>query len=588
MRDGIQHPFRWHLWVSRAIILAVSLLIYGQSVRFGFTTLDDDFMIGAIVDRGTQISQAFTADATMVKGGSSFYRPLQTISYMHDGYWSGKSPRAYHITNLILFGLACCTLFSLLLALGIPHGPAFTGTLLFTVHPLFAQVAAWIPARGDLLFALFGMLSMIALTRFRATGSLPAAGAHLAVFALATLSKETAVMLPPVFAVYLLAGSRSTERRTRGTAFIVIGWLILIGCFLALRSVAIHGLPEQNSFGIAVLAGNLATLPETVANLFWPINLGPLPSFTGWRTLTGILLIGIISALCMRRRQRSWPTLLLGSTWFICLSLPGMLYRHELGRYAYNYLHHRTFLPLVGVLIILLQLLPSSCSTITGKWLRGAVVVAVATLSLLAYRQARVFSTPFAFYNAAIRTNPDSALAFTNRGILKAMQGDFHHATLDFDTALKIVPGYYLALSNRASAKGDLGDPFGAIQDLTAAIRQQPAFPNAYNSRGHWRYLVKDYAGAAADFDEALRLDPDLAAAYGNRGILQATQGDDTGALRNLTQAIQLNPYLPESWHTLGMLSLRRGEVKDACSQWRNAMNLGYRESKTLVQQYCR
>lgn len=567
--------------------MAVTILIYGQSANFGFTALDDDFMVAAIAEQGKQISLAFTSDATLVKGGSSFYRPLQTLSYMHDAFWSGKSPRAYHVTNLIIYGLACCTLLSLLLALGTPHGQALAGTLLFTVHPLFTQVAAWIPARGDMLLALFGMLSMIALIRYRKTASLTAASAHLAAFALAVLSKETAVLLPPIFLLYLLTYDRLEGRRTGGIAFLTIGWAALIACFLALRSVAVHGLPEKSSFGIPVLLENLPTLPETMANFLWPLNLGPLPSFSGWRTLAGILLIIVIALLSIRKRQ-SWPNVLLGSSWFILLSIPGMMYRHELGQFGYNYLHHRTFLPLVGVLIVLLSLVPRSWQSGDGKIARGAAILLITALSIISFQQARVFTSPYAFYDSAIRTNPASAFAFTNRGILKAMQGDFSNAIVDFNTALKIVPDYYLALSNRASAKGDMGDPAGAIQDLTASIRQQPAFPLAYNNRGRWRYLTRDYVGAAADFDEALRLDPDLAPAYGNRGILKAAQGDDAAALRDLEQAIRLNPYIPESWNTLGMLSLKKGELTNACTQWRNAVSLGHKESQQLVRDHCR
>lgn len=588
MMDASQMPRSLKIWASWGVIMAACLLLYGQSLRFAFTSMDDDFIINNIVDRGKPISEAFISDATMARKGSSFYRPLQTVTYQHDAHWSGKGPIAYHVSNLIIFCLACCTLLSLLLALGTPHGQALAGSLIFTVHPLFAQAAAWIPARGDLLFALFGMLSMIALVRYRASGSLISAATHLATFGLATLSKETALMLLPPFAIYLLTAGRSADRRTGRIIPLLPGWGVVAGGFLALRSIAVHGVPDKSSFGISVLAGNLATIPETVANLFWPVNIGVLPSFTFWRTVVGSLLIGIIFALSLRQRRQSWPLILLGSSWFVGLTLPGMLFRHELGRFAYDYLHHRSFLPLVGLLIILLQLLPASWSPLSGKRQKIALLLLLASLSLLSFRQARAYSDPFTFYDEAIRENPQSAFSLTNRGSLKARRGDFKGAIADYDRALSIVPSYYLALSNRGTSRGEAGDFDGAIRDLTAAIRQQPAYPDAYNLRGLWRYRAKDYSGATADYDAALRLDPDNAPVYCNRGILRATEGDDAAALRDFAKAIELNPYIAETWINLGRLSLRQGAVQDACVQLRNARTLGHREADGLLQQYCR
>ena len=56
---------------------------------------------------------------------------------------------------------------------------------------------------------------------------------------------------------------------------------------------------------------------------------------------------------------------LFGALWFIILSIPGMMYRHELGSHAYDYLNHRSYLPLVGVLLLLAEAVPAA-------WYSGA------------------------------------------------------------------------------------------------------------------------------------------------------------------------------------------------------------------------
>src|SRR3954469_18143522 len=94
------------LWLRFAplyIALAV-LAVYFTAPGFHFIGFDDMeilkqryFIIGDL----SKIKLAFTTDA-FLGTNATFYRPLQTVSFMLDALIGGPKPFIYHLTNLIL------------------------------------------------------------------------------------------------------------------------------------------------------------------------------------------------------------------------------------------------------------------------------------------------------------------------------------------------------------------------------------------------------------------------------------------------------------------------------------------------------
>ena len=60
------------------------------------------------------------------------------------------------------------------------------------------------------------------------------------------------------------------------------------------------------------------------------------------------------------------------------------------------------------------------------------------------------FSGALADYNRAININPDYAICYVDRGILKSKMGEPHDASLDFIKAVKLDP----QMKEKIEAKG--------------------------------------------------------------------------------------------------------------------------------------
>src|SRR2546421_12371091 len=137
---------RWLRFAPLYIALAV-LAVYFTAPGFHFIGFDDMeilkhryFIIGDL----SKIKLAFTTDAFLGTNGT-FYRPLQTISFMLDALTGGPKPFIYYFTNLVLYIAGSLCVFWLLRTLSYQRLSSLLLALLFALHPMFVPMVAWVP-----------------------------------------------------------------------------------------------------------------------------------------------------------------------------------------------------------------------------------------------------------------------------------------------------------------------------------------------------------------------------------------------------------------------------------------------------------
>ena len=145
-------------------------------------------------------------------------------------------------------------------------------------------------------------------------------------------------------------------------------------------------------------------------------------------------------------------------------------------------------------------------------------------------------------FSDAMRLDPKSALAFTNRGVAYVRKGDMDRAIADFSEAIRLDPNYALASSNRGIAYARKGDNDRAIADFNEAIRLDPKSVLAFGNRGIAYGKKGDNDRAIADYSEAIRLNPNVAMTFNNRGFLYLEKGDTRRAIADFDEAIRLDP----------------------------------------------
>lgn len=260
--------------VYPALFVALSAFaLYLPALRNGFAyddvaIIQQDERVHTLSNAHTFFTQGYWEDSEL-----ALYRPLATLSFAVDWSISGGRPTWFMFTNA-LWNAAACALLFLLLARFATVGAAFGGAMLFAVHPVHVEAVANVVGRAELMAATFmlgGLLLWPAMLEPKSR-RVPAVGA---LFALALLTKESAIMLPALL-VLLDAARRELTPRTvsdwahRRAAPLLLMTGIAVG-YLIIRALVLNGLaPARLDAALEVTSGvdRLLTALQT-----WPVYL---------------------------------------------------------------------------------------------------------------------------------------------------------------------------------------------------------------------------------------------------------------------------------------------------------------------------
>jgi tetratricopeptide (TPR) repeat protein len=535
-------------------LAAVCSAIYFRCLFFGITNADDEVMITGNIPFLRDIGNAlyvFTTDAFYLPKEIDLYRPLQSLSYILDAQWGGDVVFFAHLTNLLLHIICCLVVYRLLLRLEFRQPLAFTGALIYSVHYLFMTAVAWIPARGDLLLALFSLLAFLTLIQSLERPTWRPILAHLLCFTLALFSKESGIVLPLLFGIYCWSHDRI---RSLGRKHLVLPpYYLLAGTlYWLLKSAAVADSSAERGF--VQFVRNLRLLPEMVAKFYLPVNMSTLPSYQLTATLCGLLIMCALLALyitCPRLRQRQ---VLFFLAWFLLFILPGMTYYPNFYSFCNEHVDHRSYLVCFGLLLINLQIM-QQFELDRLRFFKVALFALLCYLAIFNVSLSRSYRNPEAFALKAIKMGSNSALAYANYGTEKFLQGDELEALRYLNQSLRIVRKFMPALHYRA---------------------------RIYANRSMYREAV-------TDLDTILSVDPGYDPAdYGLRGVLKAELKDYDGADQDLRTALRLAPGLIDARVALGRLLLAKGRVAEACEAWQMAAGQGSRPAADLTREYCR
>jgi tetratricopeptide (TPR) repeat protein len=571
------------------VIVLFLACTYMQVASFSFTEFDDSDIVGnlaAALKSRAAVNVAFQTDAFVSTTSPRFYRPFQTLSFVLD--LEAENPiRALHLSNLIIHVMTCCALLWFMRLQGIGPLTSFLATLLYSVHPLFVSAVAWIPARGDQLITLFALLSTALLIQGGRKRNILLYACHFALFVAAVLTKETALAFPILYAVMMLQVKR-WEFPPFAITVCCIGYAVVDLGYFVLRDRMIGVASPDQTFGLAAFVNNLPAIPEVVSKFLIPVRMAPMPSFSLLPTAAGTLLISAMIVVVVIHRQELTFLSGFGILWFLALSLPPLFFRHTLGSNAYEYLEHRALLPAIGLLMVSAQLAPLMLKKIGRQGLALAGLGISVALSGYAAVHARDYADGRRFYDAAVKANPRSALAFTNRGRVRKDRGDLQGSLEDYNRAITLTPTYFLPVYNRGVRKMSLGDREGALADFNRAVTLNPNHFGSLNNIGVVKMDLKDYPGAIAAFDAALKTDPDSAEAHVNRGLAHAKQGALNAASGDFDQAIRLKPDDSLAYFHRGMVRLGMDDHTGGCSDLARATRLGSGDANLYFEKVCK
>jgi tetratricopeptide (TPR) repeat protein len=536
------------------------------------------------------------------------WHPLTWLSLQLDAQLFGSSPRAYHLTNLLLHVASSLLLLGVLVRMTGALGRSAVVAALFAVHPLHVESVAWVAERKDVLSALFWMLVLWAYVGYAAR---PGVGRYLLVclaFVLGLMAKPMLVTLPCV----LLLLDYWPLRRLRwlrqdpagGTAAAAapaspryapasVGRLVaekapllvlVIVCSLLTMAAQQDIVKSTQEVPVSARISNaLVASIGYLAQAAWPDRLACFYPHQGshlppWQVAGAAFLLAGISALCLWNARRR-PYLPVGWFWYLGTLVPVIgLVQVGLHAHADRY----TYVPLIGIFLGLAW----AVADLAARWrVRNAVLATAALVLVLGYAvrtwvQVGYWRNSTALWQHALDVTTDNATAHFCLGRNLQDAGQLQRAVDHFEAALVLNPPFKPARDSLAATLLRLNRPREAIDVYREGLRLVPDWAEGHQQLGGVFLRVGDLQQAVRHLTRAVRLRPDLAIARYNLGLVLARRGSLKEATEHLTTAVRLMPDHAEAHHQLARVLRQQGQLEEALASERRAVDLAPEETR--------
>ncbi len=178
--------------------------------------------------------------------------------------------------------------------------------------------------------------------------------------------------------------------------------------------------------------------------------------------------------------------------------------------------------------------------------------------------------------------------AYINRANARVLLQNIPGALADLDKAQQFVPNNASVYHTRAKAYVTSQQLDIALQNLTKAISLDTTLAEAYNDRAFVYYRLKKLDEAAKDCDKAIALNPVFINAYYNKGMVLYERGLSDSAIKQFDITLSLANNFYFGYFYRGMAKLQKKDMKGACEDWKQSVDLGFTMAQDTIKKYCR
>jgi tetratricopeptide (TPR) repeat protein len=504
-------------WVPYAAALAaLAAAVYANSIGNGFVG-DDKIQIlkNPLITEWTNLPRIFGSGVWAFLGyQGNYYRPLQFLIYLLLYECAGFHAGVFHAAMMLLH--AGNTVLLYLLVRRLAEGRvAVAAAALFAVHPIHTETVDWIAAMPDLALTTLVLAGVLWLVHQDGAPRGPKLLGHSFLYLLALLTKETGVMLLPLYAGlgFLCMGRGWQEfRRNAGLYAAMAGAL---GIYLAMRRAALGSLvPGQETFfhlsPVEFALSAVVTAGRYLMALVLPVNLNYFHVFQATRSVSAEFLIALLALAALAAiliYVRSGP-IAYGIFWIaVTLAPPLNLTGVGLNVFAERYL----YLPSAGFCWIA----GFAWSWLAGRqpqWGRIGGVAVLLACAVEAVARNADWRDDFTLLQITVQQSPTSGWV---------------HDTL---------AGAYVERNSMDKA----------LEQERLAVQYEPRSP-VFRRKLGYLLLAGDPREAVVEFRKVVELAPAVAQSHCDLGLALEAAGDAKGAAAEYARALELAPELEEA-----------------------------------------
>ncbi|MFL6215099.1 MAG: tetratricopeptide repeat protein [Blastocatellia bacterium] len=576
--------------VGLIIVLALTVLVYADTARYQFT-YDDR---AQIVENSALRSWAYAPRCfvehvwqPIYPEERRLYRPLFTLYLLVNYQLFHLNPVGWHLLMIVWHALVTLLAFMLARRLLKDEAAALIAALIFGLHPVHIEAVAWISGVPEPMLALFLLGALLAYLRWRdgAIADNPAATAavsearpskparwlalSLGLYALALLSKETAIIMPAlVFAYEWLFNERSSRRSAAIKR--ALPFLALVLVYAVVRTAVLKNI-SYVSWNLP-LSVTLMTVPSVlwfyVRLLVWPVGLSAFydtpyvthMETTFWLTIFGILVAAALLWLWGRRSKAiAFAAVVLALPILPVLNFSGLVER-EIAHDRYLYIPSIAFAIILAVAI---RKLGQDQPKVAGlpAWQAVATLALALAGASSTVAQATYWTDDLQLFARGVVIAPNNDIAVTDYANELFNRERTDEAITGFSVVVERNPTYWLAAFNLGSCYLRQGNTEAALV-YRARAKEMHNLMNELTGRTAFVQLrLGRFAEAEAIFRRAIAAHPEIPAYEYGLGVVLKEKGDFEGALAVFKASAVGNPDPLPAKSQIAELEARRSQA---------------------------
>ncbi|HNX90513.1 MAG TPA: tetratricopeptide repeat protein [Candidatus Omnitrophota bacterium] len=566
-------PKKWPVFVMIIVLAVMAFGVYVPVINGEFL-LDDDLLIvdNIYVKSLANTPRIFGEDMGSGIGlQSSYYRPLQMLSYAIEYKFFKLNNKVYHLTNNIIQVFVVICVFFLILIVFKDRMLAFFTALLYLAHPAHAESVAYISGRGDCLVALFTLLTMIFYVRASERGGFLNWLTMFVVYVIALFSKENSLIVPGLIVMYHF----TLRRKFNIFLIFLVGLTTFIYMFFRVSFFKMYASEMTIQAALQRLPGIFDAMAGYIKILIWPfdLNMGhetrPF-TFTEPMVIVGyFVVLGLITSffLILKKKKAAF-----GLGWYLVALVPVL----NLFPVAFYMADHYLYIPSIGLFLILAELIRRLyIRNRTGAIVATMILIfIVGGLSALTLKQNYYWMNPKSFYERTLIFAPKSPRNYSNLARVYLKEGNIPKGLELYKKAIEIDPGYVNAHYNLGVTYNMMGNKEEALRSCENAVKYDPYCTHAYNIMGIIYWSMGKREDAVTAYTKALMTSPSNILAMNNLAGAYFQMGKRDQALEYEQKAIALNPDHPDAYANLGYMYNEMGKNEEAVAYIKKAISL--------------
>lgn len=547
-----------------AAVLATTLLAYAGTLRYQFVLDDNAFIVtNPEVQHARYIPSYFTGQMLRHQsphGASNYYRPGFMLWCLLNVALFGLRPMAWHATTILLHLVVTALVYLLARKLLKKAWLAGIAALFFGVHPIHVEAVAWVCGGSEPVYTIPLLASFVAYLESRECG-VKWMVVSLALFAVALLCKETAIVLPGLIFFHAWFYWDAEKGATSGFGRAVLTTLPfapIVLAYVGARWAVLHGLSH------AVVPLPPSTLAWTAPRVLWfylhhlvfPLGLAEyydLRYVTSWApsVLPALVVLAVVVAVWYWGERAKSPVIKFAGVWIALPILPfidvGLFQTADIAHDRYLYL------PSIGFALLLALgvewLGGREWHGVPSRALAAIVVLTVLFCADTAY-QSIFWADEVALFSRSVAISPHNPIAKT-------------------------------LLGNTLLQQGKVAEAQALYREVLA---EEPKFLSAALQLGYVEYKNGNYAEAERIMERLTQEDASNSDEWFYLGLSRFRQGRVLEGEANVRHAIALNGEGRWYHYSLGFILKQRGDCAGAIPEFQKELSL-YPDARQAAEQ---